>query len=110
MVVAFFAFCDGGGFTGRLLFAEAEAPVYPKYLAQIIILILSPNIAQAYMYKLTSCLIDWIDIDETSWFKRHGPAMPYYFILIDFICLVMQGIIYQEEVDIPLYWYCKKEL
>lgn len=65
-VMAVFALCEGGGYTARTLFAMAGQNVYDKFLAQIIILILSPNFAQAYMYTETAELIKWADFHDFS--------------------------------------------
>jgi len=91
-IMVVFAACEGVGFILRTVMVTDETNLYNKYLAQIIILILSPNFAQAYMYTETSELIKWSSFHAESWFKRYGPNLPSYFILTDFICLVIQGI------------------
>jgi len=90
LMMALFACAEGGGYIARLLFAE-KYELKNTYLSQIIILVLSPNIIQAYMYTATADLITWSNLDPATWFKRHGPHLPTYFILTDFLCLVIQG-------------------
>lgn len=92
LVMAFFAYAEGGGYIARSLFAGDVAPLHDQYLAQIIILILSPTFAQAYMYNVASDLIIWSKMDANSFFQRYATKLPHIFIAIDLICLVIQGI------------------
>jgi hypothetical protein len=92
LVMAVFALSEGGGYLARFLFALDDAPLYPKYLAQVIILVLAPNFVQAYMYAATAELISWSGLQDGSLLKRYGKNLPTYFILIDFVCLCIQGI------------------
>lgn len=56
LMMALFAFAEGGGYIARLLFA-VRFNLRNTYLSQVIILVLAPNIVQAYMYTATADLI-----------------------------------------------------
>jgi hypothetical protein len=93
LVLAFFALSDGGGYLARFLFALEQTPLFPKFLSQTIILVLVPNFLQAFMYAVTAELINWpISISPSTLLKKYGKKLPSIFILIDFLCLCMQGI------------------
>lgn len=90
LIMALFAFTEGGGYIARLLFAEVYK-LKNTYLAQIIILVLAPNFIQAFMYTETADLIKWSHLDPDSLFKKYGTNLPTYFILTDLLCLFIQG-------------------
>lgn len=89
-----FSLCEAGGYTARLIFADGDGKSYlhNAFLAQLIIIILAPNFAQAFLYTLMSKLILWTPIDSKFYIKRFAKWIPTVFILSDLLCLVLQAI------------------
>lgn len=89
-----FSLSEAGGYTARLIFAEGDGKSYlhDAFLAQLIIIILAPNFAQAFLYTLMSKLILWTPIDSKFYIKRFAKWIPTGFILSDLLCLVLQAI------------------
>jgi hypothetical protein len=89
-----FSLSEAGGYTARLIFADGDGKGYlhDAFLAQLIIIILAPNFAQAFLYTLISKLIAWTPIDTQYYIKRFAKWIPTCFILSDLLCLVLQAI------------------
>jgi RTA1 like protein len=85
-----FALAEAGGYTARVIFAENKAPLRDKHLAQLIILILAPNIAQAFLYVITSRLMRACKVSD-AFVSRNSKWLPSFFVISDLLCLSVQS-------------------
>jgi RTA1 like protein len=90
IVILFFAAWEGGGYTARVLFAQNHPPLRAKYLSQLIIIIICPNIAQGFLYVITSRLIRAAPT-KNKFLNKFSKWLPAFFIISDIVCLAIQS-------------------
>jgi RTA1 like protein len=86
-----FVAAEAGGYTARLLLAQNNGAIRDKFLAEYIMIILAPNIAQAFLYGITSGLLRAAPLRKFFLTKRSW-LLPTFFIVADLICLSVQAI------------------
>ena len=98
LVPLFFVASEAGGYTARLLLAQNNGAIRNKFLAEYITLILAPNIAQAFLYGITSGLLRAAPLRKFFLTKRSW-LLPTFFIVADLICLSIQAIGGAQEAN-----------
>ena len=86
-----FILSEAGGYTARLMFAQGGGALRNKFLAELIIIILAPNIAQAFLYVVTARLINAAPI-QRFFLTRRSWWLPTFFVVADLACLIIQSI------------------
>ena len=85
-----FTASEAGGYIGFSIFVKS--PTLSGYLAELIIIILAPNLVTLVNYTVISRIIPWAGFDTHSRIYRYAHWVPIVFVTSDLLCLTIQGI------------------
>ena len=88
--VLLFCASEAGGYLAFIILVVD--PTLNAYLAELIILILAPNLVTLVDYTVVSRIVPAAGFDAKSPWTRHGRLIPIVFLSSDLICLILQGI------------------
>ena len=87
---ALFTATEAGGYIGYSIFVRS--PTLSGYLAELILIILAPNLVTLVNYTVISRILPWAGFDPKSRLFRYAHWVPIFFVGSDLICLAIQGI------------------
>ena len=85
-----FTASEAGGYIGFSIFVKS--PTLSGYLAELIIIILAPNLVTLVNYTVISRIIPWAGFDTHSRIYRYAHWVPIVFVTSDLLCIAIQGI------------------
>ena len=88
--IVLFTASEAGGYIGYSIFVQH--PSLSGYLAELIILILAPNLVTLVNYTVISRIIPWAGFDVKARIFRYAHWVPIIFVTSDLLCLTIQGI------------------
>lgn len=81
-----------GGYIARIELIELMNR--NSYLAQLIIIILAPNLISLVNYIVVGRILQYGELPEKSYWARHPQYIPRFFVCSDLMGLTLQGMLY----------------